>query len=399
VDVITVSQRLIATLEDGTRRWPNDPELWHRLGDVRFHYLFFVPNGHYADARKAFDRSIALDSAFAPSYIHMPDLALRAQDPVAARRYIKLYLAVNRDDNHAAQVMRMTDRMLDPTPAAAREIDASLKTGGLQLGGQAISGLLIWMDSSETAIRLLRLADSAARVDTSLPEAARRQIRSVRAVALATRGHLSDAASMIDTVTWTLAPDLGMLGALTPERVDSLIGYVLKGPPSGYWQIPLAYRWWAERGDTTRLERALAAMAKVPPQFASPGDLASLRAHLAMARRDTATAIREFSTLADTLCNTNYCYQYRLAKAQLLSAKRMDREAERLLAQEYPVQGPGEVLWMLERGRVFERLGRKPEAVDAYAYVSAAWNKADASLQPAVKEARDGLRRLSPEKK
>jgi serine/threonine-protein kinase len=399
VDVITVSRRLVATLEEGVRRWPNDPELWHRLGDIRYHYLFFVPNGHYVDARRAFDRSIALDSAFAPSYIHMPDLALRAQDPEAARRYIKLYLAVNREDNHAAQVMRMTDRMLDPTPAASKEIEASLKSGGLQLGGQAISGLLTWMDSGETVIRLLRLADSAATADGTLPEAAKRQIRATRAVALASRGHLVDAAALVDSASRTLAPDLGMLGALAPERVDSLIGTITKGPPSGYWQIPVAYRWWAERGDTTRLGRALSATANLPPQFASPSELAAVRAHLAMARRDTATAIREFAAIPDTLCMANFCYQYRLAKAQLLSAKRMDREAEVLLSQEFPIRGPSEVLWMLKRGRVFERLGRKPEAVDAYAYVSAAWNRADVSLQPAVKEARDGLRRLSPEKK
>ena len=53
----------------------------------------------------------------------------------------------------------------------------------------------------------------------------------------------------------------------------------------------------------------------------------------------------------------------------------------------------------LERARVFDRLGRKPEAVDAYAYVSAAWNRADPSLQPVVKEARAALSRLSPERK
>ena len=127
--------------------------------------------------------------------------------------------------------------------------------------------------------------------------------------------------------------------------------------------------------------------------------MAAVRAHIALARRDTATAIRELWTIADTLCSTNCCYQYRLAKAQLLSARRMDREAEVLLAQEFPTQGPSAVLWMLERGRVFERLGKKPEAVDAYAYVSAAWNRADASLQPVVKEARAALGRLSPEGK
>jgi serine/threonine-protein kinase len=399
VDVIDVSRRLIATLEEGTRRWPNDPELWHRLGDIRFHYLYFIPNAHFADARSAFDRSIALDSAFAPSYIHMPDLALRAQDPEAARRYIKLYLTVNREDNHAAQVMRLTGLMLDPSPAAAKEMRQSLNAGGLQLGGTAITGLLTWMDSGETALRLMHGADSVARITAAIPEDARRQIRGALTDALLTRGHLAEAAKIVDSTTWQVAPDLGMLGALAPERVDSLIMTVLRGPPSGFWRIPLAYRWWAQRGDTTRLQRALDAMAKMPPQFASPGEYGAVRGHLALARRDTATAIRELSAISDTLCTTNFCFQYRLVKAQLLGAKRMDREAEKLLSQDYVPQGPGAVLWMLERGRVFERLGKKNEAVDAYAYVSAAWNKADASLQPAVKEARDGLRRLSAEKK
>jgi hypothetical protein len=77
----------------------------------------------------------------------------------------------------------------------------------------------------------------------------------------------------------------------------------------------------------------------------------------------------------------------------------MDREAEALVGQEFPNQGPNAVLWHLERARVFERLGRKPEAVDAYAYVSAAWNRADPSLQPVVREAREALSRLSPERK
>jgi hypothetical protein len=148
-----------------------------------------------------------------------------------------------------------------------------------------------------------------------------------------------------------------------------------------------------------KLARALAAIAKLRTGLGSPEEQAAVRAHLALARRDTATAIREFAALSDSICNVNFCYQYRLAKAQLLSAKRMDREAEQLLSQEYIPTGPGAVLWMLERGRVFERLGKRPEAVDAYAYVSAAWIKADSALQPAAKEAREGLRRLSPERR
>jgi serine/threonine-protein kinase len=395
MDVWGMSQRLVATLEEGTRRWPNDPELWHRLGDIRFHYVYFMPNGHYVDARRAFDRSIALDSAFAPSYIHMPELALRGQDPDGARRYIAAYLKVNRENNHAAQVMRMTGRMLDPSPAAKREIDSTLQSGGLQLGGQAIGGMMVWMDSAETAVRLLRYADSASKFDATIPEGARRQIRASRATALATRGHLADAAALVDSSSWQLAVDLGLLGVMQPGQVDSLIQFVTMGPPTGYWQIPLAYRWWAERGDTVRLDRAVAASARIPKEYQNARETAALNGYVALARRDTAAALREFGQLSDTLCMVNHCYQHRLTRAQLLSAKKMDREAEVMLSQEFPVQGPQAVLWMLERGRVFERLGKKNEAVDAYAYVSAAWNRADASLQPIVKEARDGLQRLS----
>ena len=53
------------------------------------------------------------------------------------------------------------------------------------------------------------------------------------------------------------------------------------------------------------------------------------------------------------------------------------------------------VMWMLERGRVNERLGARPKAIDAYLYVANAWRHADPLLLPYVTEARRGLERLS----
>ena len=392
VNVNVMSRRVLATLEEGTRRWPNDPEIWHRLGDLRFHYLYFVPNGRFADARRAFDRSIALDSAFAPSYIHMPELALRAQDVAAAKRYIRTYLATNPEDNRAAQAMRLTARLLD---SDTRGLDTVAPAGDLQVAGQALNGLVLLMDSAETGLHLLRVADSVVRNDRSLPAVARRQVSGTLVSVLAMRGRLAEAAARVDTATWSIAPELGLLGALPAARVDSLIASGLAGPPNTLWQIPSAYRWWAQQGDTAPLLRA---EARLPANLRTPNEVAAIRAHLALARRDTAAALRELAVaVSDTVCNINFCFQFRLAKAQLMSAKRMDREAERLLEQEYIPLGPGGVLWMLERGRVFERLGRRPEAVDAYAYVSAAWARADSALGPAVREAREGLRRLSPE--
>ena len=397
VNVADLARRVIATLEEGARRWPNDPEIWHRLGDIRFHYLFFVPNGRFADARRAFERSITLDSAFAPSYIHLPELALRAQDATAAKRYIRAYLAMNPEDNRAAQTMRLTEQMLD---FDTRSLDSAVQAGAIQMGGQAVTGITMLMDSAETGLRLMRVADSVVRNDRSVPQLARRQVRASLVGVLATRGRLAEAAALVDTTTWQFAPDLGLLGAMPADRVESLIEYAVNAPRGRFWQIPAAYRWWAERGDTVRLLRALADVEQMPPNRASTAELAGIRAHLALARRDTATALREFATaVSDSVCSVDFCYQYRLAKAQILSAKRMDRDAARLLEQEYIPSGPGSVLWMLERGRVFERLGRKPEAVDAYVYVSAAWIRGDTVLQPVVREAREGLRRLSPDSK
>jgi hypothetical protein len=48
----------------------------------------------------------------------------------------------------------------------------------------------------------------------------------------------------------------------------------------------------------------------------------------------------------------------------------------------------------MERGRVFDRLGRKSDAVENYAFVVDAWRTADPELQPYVREAREAIARL-----
>ena len=62
------------------------------------------------------------------------------------------------------------------------------------------------------------------------------------------------------------------------------------------------------------------------------------------------------------------------------------------LWQEYPKVA--NVLWELERARVFERLGRRPEAIEAYRFVADVWRNGDPEAQTFVREAREGLARL-----
>lgn len=131
--------------------------------------------------------------------------------------------------------------------------------------------------------------------------------------------------------------------------------------------------------------------------MAANGKLPALSATLvpglrAVARGDTAAAIAAL-TLADSAC-AGWCWQARLPLSRLLSARQRDREAAAVLEQDFLAWPTLRVLWMLERGRVNERLGDRPKAIDAYLYVANAWRAADPPFQPYVAEAKRGIERL-----
>ena len=62
-------RRLFATLEHAAARYPQDPEVWFMLGEAE-HHMGPYAGRPYREPRAAFDKAIALDSAFAPSYLH-----------------------------------------------------------------------------------------------------------------------------------------------------------------------------------------------------------------------------------------------------------------------------------------------------------------------------------------
>src|SRR5438477_198190 len=58
--------RLFTTLDEAVGRYPNDPEAWYDLGDARMHWPL-VGRTTPGQILEAFDRAIALDSAFGPA--------------------------------------------------------------------------------------------------------------------------------------------------------------------------------------------------------------------------------------------------------------------------------------------------------------------------------------------
>ncbi len=396
--------RLFATLEEATRRYPDDPEVWYELGDARFHLM---RSGQTTLERmlETFDRAIALDSAFGPAYIHAVDLALRVRGPAAARRYLAAYLGLHQGDPNS-EGLGVVDKLLASRGPWPVELERHIDTAPTYVLLAALVVIGRYPDSAETGIRLARALVASRRggepvFDDSL-------VRSwLLTRAFAVRGHLRDAYVAGGAQFPEELVRLAALGFVPPDTARGALHHWLSELPRRQLNVESftarlgALPWWAERRDTAGLhgfvrrtdEIALAPQRNVELTLVARYGAASGRAYLALARRDTAEALRRFIALPDSICP---CPFDRLVAAQLLAARDRAAEAAPLLERWRPVDflDPTEGPWWLERARLADRLGNRERALEAYRFVAELWRAADPELQPYVEEARDGVRRL-----
>ncbi len=392
-------RRLIGTLDEAVRRYPNDPELWYMLGDARFHAG--AMNGlQPQEALDAFDRAIALDSAFTPSYVHAIPLGLELGDTAAARRYGSAFLGAGAMGLYAKGTATILHLLNPATREGAVRFLAD--TADAHLYQVVWFALTRWLDSSETLVTILRERVAAE------PPSDGKSNRAVFALpaALGGRGYIKEAMQL--TTLPALISQFALLGAISPDSAAKLArSWIGRRDEAPIFIPPLL----AAARDTAGLTQALRRIEMIrqqplPPQ-APPiaremiGYLAAAnRAYLALARGDSAEALRLFDARPDSAC-FGACWIDELVHSQLLAARGRDADAAARL--ERPPTGfvpgvfPVEVMRALERGRVNERLRNRERAIDGYAMVVRAWRNADPELQPYVTEARQALARLNAE--
>lgn len=374
--------RLFATAEGVTQLYPSDPQAWYKLGEVRLHF------GPYAGipverARDALERAVALDSAFAPAYLHLFALSLLREGPEAARHYVDRYLAQGVRGMHVT-VARAIDALLDPARSRSPEIQTLLDSIPPAGFANVLAPFALWPDTAETAVRVARMwAESSDSV----------QGRAFLAVALSHRGHVRAALTAAGTRVWPVLFELALLGLVPPETQDSAAAASLEGENG--WPVYGALRWWAARGDTAMLDRAAAWLDTARLPYARR----ATDAYQALARGDSATALQRFAALRTWPCG--YCYHERFVQAQLLVSAGDYEEALALLDEwRWPldVMPRAEmVLWALERARLNDALRNRDAAFADFSYVRDAWRYADPELQPYVDEARAAVVRLAGE--
>jgi serine/threonine-protein kinase len=399
-------RRLNGTVREAVTRYPGDPEVWHTMGEMSYHFGGQVsPRLPARLGFEAFANAIELDPAFAPAYEHIVDLALRLQEPEVARKYAEAHLRLRLNSKSAAAVKASLNLLADPKSLSATT--AFLDTAPVEQVWDVRDYIEAAVDSGEAAVAAARaFAASAPGTDSGF---AQRQ-RWVLARALAYRGHLREAARELESNRpWeefhsalTVA-DLLALGGLSREVAAEWLESLLKGESIWAWA---GLGWWATVGDTASLRRfRRLAQSKIRSTAAGSLDAelwtylaSSVQPYVALTTGDTAQALTLFAGLPDSLCRA--CYLDRLKRAQLLSARKQDRDAAALLDEpltDSDWAAPTMIAWALERGRVNERLGNLEKAVESYSSVTAAWRNADPELQPLVQEAKEAVARLTEE--
>jgi len=391
-------RRAVAVGEELVRRYPDDPEAWFTLGEIRLHLAPFLGVGT-RQVLEAFDRTIALDSAFGPAYIHPAGIALR-DGPEAAERYLRPYLALETSDVWTSSLHIVGRQIADSgrwTPAMQALVDSTPGRGLFT----AMNDLAYWPGGAESQVRLAR--EMAARPPLPFfpaPDFMRWQA----VLALMNHGRLAaarrEAPRSLDPVL-PMVSEAALLGVVPAAAIAPV--YTRALARGEMQEVARALAWWGAQRDTASLReverRAGAAEGdEVVRQRARYAALGA-SAYLALARGDSGAALERLLALPDSLCPA--CYLERLRRAELLVALGRDREAARLLSSELPTftltTFPSTVLWTLLRGRAAERLGDRETAVDAYGWVAAMWRDADPELRAYVDEARNGLARLTGE--
>jgi TolB-like protein len=398
--------RLYATIRDGLHRYPNDAELWFLLAEARSRYEDDVVVGEIDDRATLmlYDHAIALDSAFAPAYVTPISLAAYLDGAESARRYIQAYLGLAPSGPHS-QIIRLDDALLDPSRAPA--IDVARLVDTLSADGLCEASKLLRHvpDTAEMMVRIAKALE--ARPVDSLSGSHKVTCGFVQAVdGLQFRGHLRDAERLASSQVPWLRPavlyNMAQVGIVPPDTARAEFKRILALAPRT--RITRLYGWWATDGDTSAIQTYINGFAETErrPNTASVigmlrASASAGRAYLALAKRDTNAALTRLLTTSDTL---HECWhENRLTLVQLLAATGRYREAGKRLERRWPgstacSNGFDDVVWTMERARVFERLGRRSQAAANYAFVADAWRSADPELQPLVRESREAIARL-----
>ncbi len=383
------TRRLFATTNELSRLYPDDPEAWYALGEARMHFGYgSILDISERQVLEAFDRAIALDSAFTPAYIHTVELGFTLDGAAGGRKYIGDYLRFEpRGKDRDALVL--LDRLTGAPDIRAREIQKVLDATSSFVLYHAWVPVSRWADSSETGLMILR---AMARKPRSSPTFTEDSVllESALPLQLAYRGRMREAYDLIGNKPSRLFTHFALLGIVGRDSAQSVFSRWLS---SNDPQAHSALSWWASVRDTASIKRLVAQYESESAKAGRNGktmaayNTSAARAFLVLARGDSAGAQKAFGELPDTICLR--CDFDRLESARLAIRGSRFEAADRLLRQRlYSAITPMEVVMAFERAQLAIRQKRADIVQLAATFVVNAWQSGDPEVQGVVAAAK-----------
>lgn len=382
---------LFATLQEATRRYLADAELWLELGDAGFH---FGALAGVADSivLADFKRAIALDSNVLVPYVHAQSLALRLnrnRDAATYSRELARLMPAS-----VRPYSRLQAMLLDSAPTITRSARTLLDSLPANYVASLLLEFALVPEAAPLALTLAQTQRDRLAANPALPDSA--GLASTVRYIFAWGGLLD--ASTVAGLRLVDRAQLAVIGALPSEPVMAearqLIG---RAPATLSSVLPLMV---AAR-DTSSIALMVVALDSVdragaaasPRRVTQLGDYA--RAMAALARGDSATAVRGLLRMSMMSCDGAPCAGFTLA--QLLARAGRDADAAKVLDRWLPVGskamiGPGA---MLLRAQIAERMNDRIVAQRWYRQVSARWGGGGPAVQTMLSLSREGVKRTA----
>jgi tetratricopeptide (TPR) repeat protein len=376
-----------------TEKYPDDPHAWYLLGDVYFHlpYQALVSRKEAADA---FSRATRLDPAYTPAYIHLIDIAFTYADSARLTELIPRYDSLAPGTTYDRRY-EIAFQLAFGAPVNRRRARVALDSLPVDDAGPIVSMLRHprFLDlQAELGLPMLE------RPDTPPDKRAQAIFNSIQ------RGKLREAETLLVDPTIPVDPRVHaamMLAAIDAPVSEGLYARIYEGwmesqDMRGFGGIHLAI----EEKRWNDYEAGLSGAGRIAAQLEAAGDSATaqeieqavdvLRGRAAMVRGQDEEAL-------EILENT-----YRKSGIPLvlpwIAELHVEAGRPEMAVRYLETFGPD--AWIgLRLAPLYAELGEREKAIEAYRWVTLAWDEADTILQPEVARARsaiaglEGLRR------
>lgn len=398
---------------------PTRPAVWSRLGDFYWHYGAIMEVDSFADlARTAFERALALDSAYVPAMLHLIHMAALRGDSAPAMRWLRRFEAAD-SGAHALDSYRWMAATGIGDSVQMRELSSDFKTmtdESLERIGQWSSLSSFTPRDGQRALDLLwdrvgMAPASAAAVNASMrraellynmgrPAAARRALVSTPGDSAFDRRWAVHASlvSGVDTVAGALAAAALAASARGERSQDQ--SHRAQREIDGCF----AALWSLSRGDerpavATIVQLRAIDSTRVDPAMMSQTQHCALLLEAQLRVRQRSADARSLVQRLDSALRTRPYELLEVLSVFFLSRTWDERgEPARALRvirrREWNVAFSADAQWR-EEGRLAALAGEREEAIRAFRASLALSYAPEPALQPAVERARAALSRLT----